>query len=113
MKESELSILTNHPLLFLPVRLLTSLPQGFQKQTPIIVTLENVLPPITLVHHVIDCSRILHSELPDHLVLIMPAPLGLSTGGRLLVKTYVLTGELADVMPLAKLRDLRRPQLDV
>ena len=56
-------------------RFLKRLPEGFQNQPPTIVTLENVLPPVAPVHHVIDCSRIPHSELPGHLALIMPATL--------------------------------------
>ena len=55
-------------------RLLKRLPEGFQKQPPIIVTLENVLPAVAPVHHVVDGPRILHSHRARHAPRITKHP---------------------------------------
>src|ERR1035438_8669858 len=47
-------------------RLLKRLPEGFQKQPPIIITLENVLPAVAPVLDVVDGARILHSHRARH-----------------------------------------------
>ena len=40
--------------------------EGFQKTPAILIVLENRLAPIPPVHHVIDRTRIFHSELARH-----------------------------------------------
>lgn len=47
-------------------RLLNCLPAGFQKQPPIMVTLENVLPAIAALHDMLDGARILHAHRAPH-----------------------------------------------
>ena len=45
----------------LPIRLLTGLPQGLQKQHPILVVLEYRFTPIPTIHHMINRPLIFHS----------------------------------------------------
>jgi hypothetical protein len=50
-----------------------SFPQRFQKPFPILVVFENRFPPIPAIHHMINRSGILHSQLAGHAVEIASA----------------------------------------
>jgi hypothetical protein len=45
----------------LPIRLLASLPQGLQKQHPVLVVLEYRFMPIPTIHHMINRPLVFHS----------------------------------------------------
>src|SRR6266446_2882246 len=50
----------------LPIGFRASLSEGFQEQSSVVVVLENGFPAITAVHHMVNRSRVLHSELSSH-----------------------------------------------
>src|SRR6266542_1591196 len=50
----------------LPIGLGTALGQRFQETLPVGIVLEDRLPPITPIHHVVKGSLILHSQLAWH-----------------------------------------------
>jgi len=47
----------------LPIRLLASLTQGLQKQIAVMLVGEDRFRAIYTTHHMVDCARILNSEL--------------------------------------------------
>ena len=61
----------------LPVGLLTGFDQRIQEQQPVLVVSINRLPPVPSVHHMIDRSRILNSDLASH----NPTPIVSPRGG--------------------------------
>jgi hypothetical protein len=50
----------------LPTGLLTDLSQRLQQSLPVLVVLEDGLPPVASIHHMIDCPRILNAHLSSH-----------------------------------------------
>ena len=50
----------------LPAGLLTGLRQRLQQSLSVLVILEDGLPLVTPIHHMIDCPRILNAHLPSH-----------------------------------------------
>src|ERR1035438_7001665 len=50
----------------LPAGLLTRLRERLQEPLPVLVILENGLPPVAPIHHVINRPRILDAQLPSH-----------------------------------------------
>jgi hypothetical protein len=57
----------------LPAGLLTRLCKRLKEPLPVLVILENRLPPVAPIHDVIDCPRILDAQLPSHEPRLMSA----------------------------------------
>src|ERR1039457_6989774 len=59
----------------LPTGLLARLRERLQQPLPVLVILEDGLPPVAPIHHVIDRPRILDAQLPSHAPrLALPLP---------------------------------------
>ena len=52
--------------MYLPAGFQARLGQGLQKTLPVLVVLEDVLPPVTTVQYVIHRAGILNAQLPSH-----------------------------------------------
>src|SRR5208337_4223324 len=57
-----------------PIRLGGDLAQSGQKQLTVLVVLEYVLPPVAAIHHMINRTRIFHSQLARHPATLSKIP---------------------------------------
>jgi hypothetical protein len=54
------------PSVNLPVGLPKGLPKGRKVQVAVIIVREDRLAPVTAIHHVVNCPKVLNSQLPSH-----------------------------------------------